>query len=141
MKKYALHSLLYLIKRQYDMLQEFPPIDDPKELFVRYITVAYELKIECDRDIVSFENLLSSWEFDAIKQLQVSVSKIVFSIGIEETEIGQYTIEQFGTYYLVKKSSTAKNEKINVFIYNVKKEIEKYSEDIKLCVEEFKYYF
>lgn len=32
-KKYALHNLLYLIKRQDNMLQEFPPIDEPKELF------------------------------------------------------------------------------------------------------------
>lgn len=140
-KKYALHSLLYLIKRQYDMLQEFPPIDKPKELFVKYIMNVYELKIECDKDIVSFENLLTLWELDTIKQLHTSVSKIVFSIGIDETEINQYTIEQFNSYYLEKKSTAPQNEQINVFIRALQKDIEKYSEQIKLCVEEFKCYF
>lgn len=140
-KKYALHSLLYLIKRQYDMLQEFPPTDKPQEFFVKYIMNVYELKIECDKDIVSFENLFTSWELDTIKQLHTSVSKIVFIIGIDETEINQYTMEQFNSYYLEKKSTAPQNEQINVFIHEVQKGIEKYSEQIKLCVEEFKHYF
>ena len=140
-KKFALHNLLYLIKRQYNMLQEFPPIDEPKELFVKYITIAYELKAECEKDIVSFENLLSSWEFDTIKQLQTSATNVVFSIGINEAEIGQYTIEQFNAYYLERETSAPQNEKINVFIYDVQKGIENYSKQIKMCVEEFKRYF
>ncbi len=140
-KKYSLHSLLYLIKRQYDMLQEFPPIDEPKELFLQYITVAYELKSECDKNIASFENLLTTWEFEAIKQLQTSACSIVVSIGIDETEISQYTVDQFNIYYLEKKASAPQNEKINVFIYDIQKGIEKYSEQVKLCVEEFMHYF
>ena len=123
------------------MLQEFPPIDEPKELFVKYITIAYELKAECEKDIVSFENLLSSWEFDTIKQLQTSATNVVFSIGINEAEIGQYTIEQFNAYYLERETSAPQNEKINVFTYDVQKGIEDYSKQIKMCVEEFKRYF
>lgn len=140
-KKYALHNLLYLIKRQYNMLQEFPPIDKPKELFVQYVMNIYELKIECDKDIASFENLLTSWELDAIKQLHTSVSNIVFSIGIDETEINKYSLEQFNIYYLEKKNTSPQNEKINVFIHDIQNGIEKYSEQIKLCVEDFKRYF
>lgn len=140
-KKYSLHNLLYLIERQYNMLQEFPPIDEPKELFLQYITTAYELKIECDKDIVIFENLLTSWELDVIKQLQTSVSSLVVSIGIDETEIRQYTPEQFNAYYLERKISAPQSEKVNVFVYDIHKGIEKYSEQIKLCVEEFKHYF
>ena len=102
---------------------------------------AYELKIECDKDIVSFENLLTSWELDTIRQLQTSVSKVVFSIGIDETEISQYTIEEFNSYYLEKKATASQNEQINVFVYDVQRGIEKYSDQIKLCVEEFKRYF
>ena len=124
-KKYALHSLLYLIKRQYDRLQEFPPIDKPKELFAKYITNVYELKIECDKDIVSFENLFTSREFYVIKQLQIK----------------QYNEEQFNSYYLKKESNAPQNEQINVFIHEIQKGIEEYSEQIKLCVEEFKHYF
>ena len=140
-KKFALHNLLYLIKRQYNMLQEFPPIDEPKELFIKYITIAYELKAECEKDIVSFENLLSSWEFDTIKQLQTSATNVVFSIGINEAEIGQYTIEQFNAYFLERETSAPQNEKINVFTYDVQKGIENYTKQIKMCVEEFKKYF
>lgn len=140
-KKYALHNLLYLIKRQYDMLQEFPPIDKPMELFIQYIMNVYELKIECDKDIVSFENLLTSWELDTIRQLHTSVSKVVFSIGIDETEMSRYTIEEFNSYYLGKKAAAPQNEQINVFVHDVQRGIEKYSDQIKLCVEEFKRYF
>lgn len=140
-KKYALHNLLYLIKKQYDMLQEFPPIDKPMELFIKYIMNVYELKIECDKDIASFENLLTSWELDIIRELHTSVSKVVFSIGIDETEISRYTIEKFNSYYLEKESTAPQNEQINVFVHDVQRGIEKYSDQIKLCVEEFKRYF
>lgn len=110
-KKYALHSLLYLIRRQYDMLEEFPPIDKPKELFVQYIINVYKFKKECNKDMISFENLLTSWEMDTIKQLQTSISEIVFNIGIDETEISQYTMEKFSTYYSEKKAFAPQNEK------------------------------
>ena len=139
-KKYSLHNLLYLIERQHNMLKEFPPIDEPKELFLQYITIAYELKVECDKDIATFENLLTSWELEVIKQLQTSVYSLVVSIGIDETEIRQYTAEQFNTYYLEKKASAPQSEKINVFVYDIQKGIEKYSEQIKFCAEEFKHY-
>lgn len=139
-KKYSLHNLLYLIERQHNMLKDFPPIDEPKELFLQYITIAYELKVECDKDIATFENLLTSWELEVIKQLQTSIYSLVVSIGIDEAEIRQYTAEQFNTYYLEKKASAPQSEKINVFVYDIQKGIEKYSEQIKLCAEEFKYY-
>ncbi|MDO4277349.1 MAG: hypothetical protein Q4C69_00855 [Lachnoclostridium edouardi] len=123
------------------MLQEFPSIDKPKELFVQYVINIYELKIECDKDIASFENLLTSWELDTIRQLHTSVSKVVFSIGIYETEIIRYTMEEFNIYYLEKKATAPQNEQINVFVQDIQREIEKYSDQINLCVEEFKRYF
>ncbi|MCO8193941.1 hypothetical protein [Anaerofustis sp. NSJ-163] len=140
-KKYALHGFLYLIKKQYDMLQEFPPIDDPNELFVKYVLNIYDLKKECDKDVVSFENLLYPWELDLIKQLQSSVSQLILYIGIDETAIKQYSVDQFSIYYSDKKTPSKQDEKINLFIYNIKSEIEKYSKQIQLCFEEFKYYF
>ena len=66
-KKYSLYNLFYLINRQYNMLQEFPPFEAPKELFMQYIITAYELKSECDKSSAIFENLLSTWELDTIK--------------------------------------------------------------------------
>lgn len=139
-KKYSLHNLFYLIKWQYNMLQEFPPIDAPKELFIQYITTAYELKSECDKSAVLFENLLTTWELDTIKQLQLSTTTLVQNIGINETEINQYTPDSFNLYFADKKSTSPQNEKINVFLYDVQKGIENYTEQIKTCFEEFKPY-
>ena len=139
-KKYSLHSFLYLIKRQYGLIQEFPPIDAPKELFLQYIAIAYEIKSECDKDISLFENLLTSWELDTIKQLQTATNTLVYSVGIDEEKIKQYTPDSFNGYFSEKKVSAPQSEKINVFIHDIERGIEKYSEQIKLCFEEFKPY-
>lgn len=139
-KKYSLYNLFYLIKRQYNMLQEFPPIDVPKELFNQYITTAYELKSECDKATLMFENLLTTWELDIVKQLQLSTTTLILNVGIDEAEINRYTPDDFNLYFLDKKSTAPQNEKINVFIHGVQKGIEKYTEQIKLCFEEFKSY-
>jgi hypothetical protein len=139
-KKYSMYNLFYLIKRQYNMLQEFPPIDAPKELFMQYITTAYELKSECDKSAAIFQNLLTPWELDTIKQLQLSTSTLVHNVGIGEAEINQYTPDSFGSHFADKKSTAPQNEKINVFIHDVQKGIEKYTEQIKFCFEEFKPY-
>ena len=86
-------------------------------------------------------NLFTSREFYVIKQLHRSVSEVISNIGIDETEIKQYNEEQFNSYYLKKESNAPQNEQINVFIHEIQKGIEEYSEQIKLCVEEFKHYF
>lgn len=116
------------------MLQEFPPIDAPKELFMQYITTAYELKLECDKSTVIFENLFTTWELDTIKQLQLSTTTLVHNVGIDEAEINQYTPDDFNSYFMDKKSKAPQNEKINVFIHDVQKGIEKYTEQIKLLI-------
>lgn len=139
-KKYSLYNLFYLIKRQYNMLQKIPPIEAPKELFMQYITIAYELKSECDKSTVIFENLFKTWELDTIKQLHLSTITLVHNVGIDENEINRYTPDDFNTYFMDKKSKAPQNEKINVFIHDVQKGIEKYSEQIQLCIEEFKSY-
>ena len=139
-KKYTLYNFLYLLKRQYMLLNEFPPIDEPKELFLQYITIIYELKSECDKSIALFENLLTSWELNEIKQLQTLTYSIIISIGINESEINQYTPSDFDVYFVKKKFSAPQNEKINVFVSDIENGIKKYSECIKLCFEEFKRY-
>lgn len=139
-KKYSLHNLFYLIKMQYNLLQEFPPIDEPKELFIQFITTAYELKLECDKSSSIYENLLTTWELHTIKQLQLSINTLVYNLGINETEINQYTPDSFNSYFNVKISTAPQNEKINVFKHDIQKGIEQYTEQIKLCFEEFKSY-
>lgn len=139
-KKYSLYNLFYLIRRQHNMLQEFPSIDAPRELFIQYITTAYELKIECDKSKALFENLLKSWELGTIQGLQLSTTTLIHSIGIDENEIIQYSPDSFNAYFEDKKSTAPQSEEINVFIYGVQKGVEEYTEQIKRCAEEFKSY-
>ncbi|SDJ96970.1 hypothetical protein SAMN05421868_1684 [Paenibacillus naphthalenovorans] len=135
-KKFALHDLLFLVKHQNRMLQEFPPIDDPQKLFFRYITNIYEIKKECDKAIVYYENLLTNWELEAIKRLQTCTGIIISTIGIED--INRFSAEEFAIFYNNKKASAIQNEKINIFTSDIERDIKKYSEQIGLVMEIFK---
>jgi len=64
----------------------------------------------------------------------------VYSVGIDEEKVKQYTPDSFNDYFSEKKVSAPQSGKINVFIHDIERGIEKYSEQIKLCFEEFKPY-
>lgn len=136
-KKYVLYNLFYLIKRQYNMLEEFHSLDEPKEVFIQYVTIAYELNLECEKSSFLFENLLTKWENDSLNQLYQSTTSLILSVGIDASKIKQYKPHDFNMYYNEKKSSSMQNEKINLFEYNLKNSLEKYTEQIELCYGEF----
>ena len=127
-----------LIKRQHELLQDLPPVDAPKDLFLQYVVIAYELKIECDKNIKLYENLLTPWELDTITQLHTTIISFAFSIEIDEEKIKQYTPVNFEAYFEEKKVSSIQNEKINIFINSIETSLKKYSEQIEKCFEEFK---
>ena len=137
-KKYSLYNFLYLIKRQRELLQDLPPVDAPKDLFLQYVVIAYELKIECDKNIKLYENLLTPWELYTITQLHTTIISFAFSIEIDEEKIKQYTPVNFEAYFEEKKVSSIQNEKINIFINSIETSLKKYSEQIEKCFEEFK---
>lgn len=139
-KKYALHSFLYLLQRQHGLLQAFPPVEAPKELFLQYIVPVYEMKAECDKSLVLFENLLTTWELDSIRLLQTASTSLVLTVDIDTEKIREYTPDSFSTYFMEKKAAAPQNEKINVFIHDIEKGVAQYSEQIKLCYDEFKSY-
>lgn len=134
-KKIALHDLFFLIKQQNRLLLDSPPVKDPLNLFVRYVTNIYEIKRECDKAISNYENLMTSWELEVLKKLQTCTAILISTIGIED--IDGYSAEEFVNFYNSKKASAPQNEKINVFIYDIEKDLVKYSEQIKLCMEVF----
>jgi len=135
-KKFALHDLLFFVKQQSNMLQEFPPIEEPRKLFTQYVSVAFAIKKECDRAIVAYENLLTNWELDTIKQMQTYTGSFISSIGIDD--ISNYTTEKFADYYNEKTTTAIQNEKINIFISDVERSVKKYSEQIGQCMDLFK---
>lgn len=137
-KKHALYDLMYLIGKQHNFLQDFIPVDSPKELYIQYISIAYELRTVCDKGIQRYENLLTSWELDAVKQLQTSLHGMVCSIGINSEDFHDYTIENFCDFFNEKKVTAPQNEKINTYLYEVQKSVENYIGQIKFCFNEFK---
>lgn len=135
-KKFALHDLLLFVRHQNRMLKEFPPIEDPQKLFTQYITLVYDIKRECDRAIVTYDNLLSNWELETLKRLQTYTVLLISTIGIDD--IDSYSVEEFVTFFNDKKTNAIQNEKINIFTSDIEGDIKKYSEQIKLCMEIFK---
>ncbi|MEE0139313.1 hypothetical protein [Fusobacterium ulcerans] len=137
-KKYALYDLLYLIKRQNGILQEFVPIESPKELYIQYILFAYELKDICDNNLGKYENLLTTWELDTLKQLQTYLDSVIYSIKISSDDFCNYSIDDFCDFFTETTKVAPQNEKINTYLYGVKKSIEEYGEQIRFCTNEFK---
>lgn len=135
-KKFALNDLLLLIKYQSRMLQDFPPIEDPQKLFTQYISIIYDVKRECDKAIVIYDNLWTNWELEALKQLQTYTASLISIIGIDDIE--NYGVEEFINFFNDKKTATIPNEKINIYTFDVERGLKKYSEQIKLCLEIFK---
>ncbi|WP_274654871.1 hypothetical protein [Paenibacillus humicola] len=135
-KKFALHDLLVLVRYQSKTLQEFPPIEDPKRLFIQYITIANDINRECNKAVVSYDNLFTYWELEALKRLQTYTVSLISTIGIDN--IDSYNAEDFAKFFNEKKKSAIQNEKINIFIDDTERGIKKYSEQIEHCMEQFK---
>ena len=139
-KKNALYELIHLVKRQYSMLKEYPPLDNPIEFFSLYVTTAGDIKAVCDKSVDAYENLLKKWEHDSIKQLQIYVTTFLNDLGVDAVEVDQYDVNSFSVYFTEKTAAAPQNDSINAFTYTIEKDIEKYTEQIKLCYDEFKRY-
>ncbi|WP_131451055.1 hypothetical protein [Ruminiclostridium papyrosolvens] len=137
-KKYALQGYLYLLNRQFRHLKEVLPIDEPQELFIQYIEPAIELKIECEKIISSYDNLLSYWELDSIKQLQLYADIFLKDICHDENTLINMGSTEYISYHNKRIKDAPQNEKINTFKYTIKKDAEKYAEQVNLCRDEFK---
>ena len=48
-KKYALYELLLSVKMQHSQLVDYPPIDEPADLFCAYVHNVYEVRAACDK--------------------------------------------------------------------------------------------
>lgn len=137
-KKYALYELLASVKRQKSQLMEYPPIDDPAVLYASYILNTYEVKQTCDKVLSSYSNLLTTWECDVVKRLQLYATSFINDLGICAENIDQYDALSFSALYNEKVEKAPQNEKINTFTYAMQKDLKKYSEQIRLFYDTFK---
>lgn len=129
-KKYALYELLRAVKRQETELAEYPPLDEPDKLYDLYVLNAYDVRIACDKVLVAYENLLTTWEQETIRYLQLSAMTVSDDFGINAENASVYTKALFYDYY---------SDKIIDSPQNVKTNLEKYSTRIKQFCEDFKY--
>lgn len=140
-KKYALYELLLSVKMQHSQLIDYPPLDEPTELFCAYVPNVYEVRIACDKVLAAYENLLTTWEQEMVKNLQHSALVLSNDFGITAENVEKYTATQFSFFYNDKVRTAPQNEKINTFTHTIKSDIEKYSKHIEQFYEDFKHYY
>ena len=140
-KKYALYELLLSVKRQESQLMEYPPIENPSNLFNTYVLNAHEIRSACDKVLAAYENLLTTWEHDTVKDLQFSAMVLADDFGITAENASTYTAVRFSDYYTEKTKTAPQSEEFNVFTNTVKTDIDKYSKRVQQFSEDFKHYY
>ena len=138
-KKYALYELLCAVKRQETALAEYPPFEEPDKLYDLYVLYAYDVRIASDKVLAAYENLLTTWEQETIRYLQLSAMTVSDDFGSNVENASKYTKALFCDYYNNKVRTAPQNEKINTYIHTVKTDLEKYSTRVKQFCEDFKY--
>ncbi len=140
-KKFALYEVLVAVKKQEELLMEYPPIEDPVSLFTSYVYNAYEIKKASTKVLEGYGNLLTSWERETMDGLQFKATVFVGNFITGDVEVLPYNVETFKKYFDDKVKNAPKNEKINTFEYGVKRDLEQYVEQIKRFSRDFKVYY
>lgn len=140
-KKFALYEVLVSVKKQEELLMEYPPIEDPVSLFTSYVYNAYEIKKTCTKVLEGYGNLLTSWERETMESLQFKATVFVGNFISGDVEDLPYNVETFKIYFDDKVKNAPQNEKINTFEYGVKRDLEQYVDQIKRFSRDFKAYY
>lgn len=138
-KKIALSKFLLLLSYQNGILKD----KDIKEndidiIFNIIIKNAYLLAKESEVIRASYDNLLSRWELQSIDELYNASLNLLLTISNNREDFNDITKEEFEIIYKEKIRTSSQNEKINVFLYDTKKSIEKYISCVQGCSEELK---
>jgi hypothetical protein len=138
-KKIALSKFLMLLSEQYKAVKgkDFNEIDTSK-IYKYLILPACKLSEECSIIKETYDNLLSRWELESVEQLYNSANSIFYNISDNKEILKDISLHDFEALYMNKKKNAPQNEKINVFLLDMDKSIEKYISNINMCVDEFK---
>ena len=138
-KKIALSRFLPLLSYQNGILKD-KEIDenDSSIIFNLIIKNAYLLAKEIEVVKASYDNLLSRWELQSIDELYNASLNLLLSISNNREDFNNINQEKFEIIYKEKIRSSPQNEKINVFLCNMKKNIEKYISCVEGCSQELK---
>ncbi len=140
-KKYALFEFLFVLKKQKDCIQEYPPVDDPISLFVNYMLIANELKEACTKAINVYGNLLNAWERESVEMMRTSAASLVANATIGGKNFSEYNIKTFCEYYKAKVKEAVQNKDFNSFTSMVKSDVERYNKRIEMTYADFEKYY
>ena len=99
---------------------------------------AYLLAKESEVIRASYDNLLSRWELQSIDELYNASKSLLLRIINNREDFNDLGKEEFERIYKEKIRTSHQSEKINVFLYDTKKNIEKYISCVQGCSEELK---
>lgn len=140
-KKFALYEVLMAVKKQEELLMEYPPIEDPVSLFTLYVYNAHAIKKASTKALEDYGNLLTSWERETMEGLQFKATVFIGNFIAGDVELLLYNAETFKKFYDDKVKNAPQSEKINTFEYGVKRDLEQYVEQIKRFSRDFKLYY
>ena len=58
-------------------------------MFDAYVLNAYDVRIACDKVLAAYENLLTTWEQETIRYLQLSAMTVSDNFGIKAENAGK----------------------------------------------------
>lgn len=138
-KKIALSKFLLLLSYQNGMLKDKDIEENDSDIiFDIIIRNAYLLAKESEVIRASYDNLLSRWELQSIDELYNASTSLLLRIINNREEFNDLGKEEFERIYKEKIRTSHQSEKINVFLYDTKKNIEKYISCVQGCSEELK---
>jgi hypothetical protein len=139
-KKFAIFKFLSLLAEQDKFLKmSEDPLKDPWEVLFYIAKPAYNIFIESNIILASYDNLLKDWESESIRTLNTYSNSLLSDIKQEYEEFPRLNGDDFAKYYKNRKKTAPQNEKINTYISFIETDIEKYKSQIAICMDMFKY--
>lgn len=139
-KKIAMIKFLNLLVEQDKLLKiSEDPLKDPWEVLFYIAKPAYNIYIESNIVLASYDNLLKDWESECIRTLNTYSNSLLFNIMQEYEEFPKLNGDDFAKYYKNRIKTAPQNEKINTYISFINTDIENYKSQISICMDMFKY--
>ncbi len=139
-KKIAMTKFLNLLVEQDKLLKiSEDPLKDPWEVLFYIAKPAYNIFIESNVVLASYDIILKDWEIESIRTLNTYSNSLLFDIMQEYEKLPESNGNDFAKYYKNQIKTAPQNEKINIYISSINTDIEKYRSQIAICIDMFKY--
>lgn len=139
-KKIAMTKFLNFLVEQDKLLKTSEdPLKDPWEVLFNIAKPAYNIFIESNVVLASYDIILKDWEIVSIRTLNTYSNSLLFDIMQDYEKLPESSGNDFATYYKNRIKTAPQSEKINIYISSINTDIEKYRSQIAICMDIFKY--